>query len=138
MTVNDKRGAIPEIGPEGTFRIIGALARPSFAVDHLHPGDHRSRLLLPRFAGEKSGVDEDRVQLRDLVGQQHGLEIGPVLGAQLGEGRLVVLLQKVPVFGAPIVQQSQLVVAEKRDGVGGPGQIDDLDAVGPAIDQIAQ
>jgi hypothetical protein len=30
------------------------------------------------------------------------------------------------------------MVAEKRDGVGGPGQIDDLDAVGAAIDQIAQ
>src|SRR5664279_4920719 len=96
MTVDHKGRSVPEIGPEGTFRVIGPLARPPFRVDHLHPCDHRCRLLLPRLAGEKSAVNEDGVQLADFVGQQHRLEVSPVLGAQLREGGLVVFLQKIP------------------------------------------
>ena len=56
---------------------------------------------------------------------------------ETGESFFVVFLQAGAVAGAAEIQEARLVVAEEGDGAVPEGEVDDLVAVGAAVDEVA-
>lgn len=138
VAVNDEGRAVPAVGPEASIGALGALAGAALGIDDLDTRDDGGGLAGPGLAGEEAAVDEDGVELGDLVGEGHLLEVGPVLGAELVEGGLVVFLEQGAVAGAAVVEEAGLVVAEQGEGAVLEGEVDDAGAVGAAVHEIAE
>jgi hypothetical protein len=94
-------------------------------------------LFLPGRVWKETAVDEDGVQLFDVVGEGHFLQIGPVIGAEFFESVFVGFFEAGAIAGLVCGKEAEFVIAEEGKRTVGAGEVDDLAAVRAAVDEVA-
>src|SRR5438477_11558317 len=105
MAVDHKRRPIPQIGPGGSFWDIRALAGLAVAVDDLNACNDVLRLFLPWLVGQKSAVDENRIEICFIVGEEHSLEVSPIFRTEFLRCLCIRGLEKLRVTRFPEMEQ---------------------------------